>query len=307
LRNRGGFFYLDRAESPRRKKMSIEFEIEGADPGVKERPGKTDSLELEDTDSSDEQAKPDADDVDPVEALAVELGWNPDFDGDGKVDAKTYILKSREIQDTMREHIKEQKRQQQELSESVAALKAHNEKVYKAEVSRLKTELEELKKERREAIEEGDVTKVEELDERIGGVEKSMTQPETKDKPRSTAEFDAWIVDNKWYEEDPEMAAYADTIASENRGAPFARVAALVDRKVKEMFPDKFVDSTPATPAKKRSPSPVEESRARPGAAKFTKADLTEGQRAIMSQFVRQGIMTEKQYIEDIAKTQGAA
>lgn len=287
--------------------MSIEFEIEGAEPEVKERPGGTDLPELEDTDSPDGQTKPDADEADPVEALAVELGWNPDFEGDGKVDAKTYILKSREIQDTMREHIKEQKAQQRELSESVAALKAHNEKVYKAEVSRLKDELKELKRERREAIEEGDADKVEELDERIGGVEKSMTQPETKEKPRSTAEFDAWIVDNKWYEEDPEMAAYADTIASENKGAPFARVAALVDRKVKEMFPDKFTDTTPATPAKKRSPSPVEESGSRPTAAKFTKANLTDGQKAIMSQFVRQGIMTEKQYIEDIAKTQGVA
>lgn len=287
--------------------MSIEFEIEGAEPEVKERPGGTDLPELEDTDSPDGQTESDADKADPVEALAVELGWNPDFEGDGKVDAKTYILKSREIQDTMREHIKEQKAQQRELSESVAALKAHNEKVYKAEVSRLKDELKELKRERREAIEEGDADKVEELDERIGGVEKSMTQPETKEKPRSTAEFDAWIVDNKWYEEDPEMAAYADTIASENKGAPFARVAALVDRKVKEMFPDKFTDTTPATPAKKRSPSPVEESGSRPTAAKFTKANLTDGQKAIMSQFVRQGIMTEKQYIEDIAKTQGVA
>lgn len=287
--------------------MSIEFEIEGAEPEVKERPEGTDLPELEDTDSPDGQTESDADKADPVEALAVELGWNPDFEGDGKVDAKTYILKSREIQDTMREHIKEQKAQQRELSESVAALKAHNEKVYKAEVSRLKDELKELKRERREAIEEGDADKVEELDERIGGVEKSMTQPETKEKPRSTAEFDAWIVDNKWYEEDPEMAAYADTIASENKGAPFARVAALVDRKVKEMFPDKFTDTTPATPAKKRSPSPVEESGSRPTAAKFTKANLTDGQKAIMSQFVRQGIMTEKQYIEDIAKTQGVA
>ena len=279
--------------------MTIEFEIEEAEPK------ETELLELEDTDSSNEQTKPDADDADPVEALAVELGWNPDFEGDGKVDAKTYILKSREIQDTMREYIKEQKAQQRELSDSVAALKAHNEKVFKAEVSRLEDELKELKKERREAIEEGDVEKVDELDERIGGVEKTMPQPETKEKPRSTAEFDAWIVDNKWYEEDPEMAAYADTIAGENKGAPFARVAALVDRKVKEMFPDKFTDTTPATPAKKRSPSPVEESGSRPRAAKFTKADLTDGQKAVMSQFVRQGIMTEKQYIEDIAKTQG--
>lgn len=282
--------------------MSIEYEIESLE---------TDDAELSDTtelqDESDAPGTDKADKADPVEAVAVELGWNPDFEGDGKVDAKTYILKSREIQDTMREHIKEQKGQLHELADSVTALKTHNEKVYKAEVTRLKTELEDLRRERREAIEEGDVDKVDELDERIDGVEESITKPD--EKPRSTAEFDAWIADNKWYDEDDEMAAYADAIASENRGAPFARVAALVDRKVKEMFPDKFAEQTTpaATPQKQKSPSPVEESGTRPQVAKFTKADLSEGQKAIMAQFVRQGIMTEKQYIADIAKTQGVA
>lgn len=279
--------------------MSIEYAIEELAPRGTEPPDATGVSGMEPDTSGDTQAAPK---VDPVEAMAIELGWNPDFDGDGKVDAKTYILKSREIQDTMREHIKEQKGQLHELSDSVAALKSHNEKVYKAEVSKLKNELEELKRERKEAIEEGDVAKVDALDERIGGVKDSMSQP--SERPRNTAEFDAWVVDNKWYETDSEMAAYADTIASENKGAPFARVAALVGRKAREMFPDKFAGQTPT---KKKSPSPVEESGARPRAAKFTKADLTEGQKAIMSQFVRQGIMTEKQYIEDIAKTEGAA
>ena len=292
--------------------MSIEFEIEGAEPEVDDQLEQTGLSELEDTNSGDDTSTSEGESKeDPVEALAIELGWNPDFEGEDKVDAKTYILKSREIQDTMREHIKEQKGQLNELSNSVAALKSHNEKVYKAEVAKLKNELEDLKQERKEAIEEGDVTKVEELDERIDGVEESMTQPQKEDnetKSRNTAEFDAWLADNKWYDDDPEMAAYADAIASENKGAPFARVAALVDRKVREMFPDKFAEQTPTTPTKKKqSPSPVEESGSKPTAAKFTKANLTDNQKAIMSQFVRQGIMTEKQYIEDIAKTEGAA
>lgn len=280
--------------------MSIEYEIESLETDDAELSDTTELQDESDAPGTDKADK--ADKADPVEAVAVELGWNPDFEGDGKVDAKTYILKSREIQDTMREHIKEQKGQLHELSDSVTALKTHNEKVYKAEVTRLKTELEDLRRERREAIEEGDVDKVDELDERIDGVEESITKPD--EKPRSTAEFDAWIADNKWYEEDAELAAYADAIASENRGAPFARVAALVDRKVKEMFPDKF---PAATPQKQKSPSPVEESGTRPQGAKFTKADLSEGQKTIMAQFVRQGIMTEKQYIADIAKTEGAA
>ena len=239
------------------------------------------------------------DDQDSLESIATELGWNPDFEGEGKVDAKTYLLRSREIQNTMRDHIKEQKSQLSNLAGSVEELKIHNERVYKAEVTRLKAELSSLKKEKREAIEDGDVDKVEELEGQIGEVEAAIVQPE-KTSSKNT-EFDAWVVDNKWYNEDPEMAAYADTIAIENKGAPFARVAALVESKVKVMFPEKFQAATP------RTPSPVEGSRGKAPTEKFSRANLTSDQINIMSQFVKQGIMTEKQYIADIAKLEGAA
>lgn len=248
-----------------------------------------------------------------LEEVAKELGWNPDYEGEGKVDAKTYLLRSREIQDTMRDHIKEQKSQLSELNNSVAELKAHNEKVYKAEVKKLKSEVESLKKERKEAIEDGDVDKVEELDGQIDELKESMAVPGKKDdgeqEPSSNPEFDAWVAENQWYNNDAEMAAFADSIATDYPGAPFKRVAALVDRKVREVFPDKFSEGgpTPAAPQKSKTPSPVEKGGAKPQTSKFTKADLTETQKSVMQQFVRQGIMTEKQYIEDIAKTEGVA
>lgn len=245
--------------------------------------------------------------ADSLESVATELGWNAEYDGEDKVDAKTFLLKSREIQDTMRNHIKDQKGQLKELTSSVAELKSHNERVYKAEVSKLKSELETLKEEKREAIEDGDVDKVDELDEKIDGVEDAIKEPEKKEDTGNNEEFEAWVAANKWYEKDPEMAAYADAIASESKGASFQRVAALVDRKVREMFPDRFSEKALDTPKAAKTTSRVERSGGRPQGKQFTKTDLTDSQKAIMSQFVRQGIMTEKQYIADIAKTEGAA
>ena len=231
-----------------------------------------------------------------IETLATEIGWRPD----GELDAKDYILKSRDIQDTMREHIKTQKKQLGELGSSVSELKTHNERVYKAEVSKLTTEVNMLKKEKRTAIEDGDADKVDELDEQIDWLKEAMVKPkETQANP----DFNTWIeVDkNKWYTEDQEMADYADTIADQHKGAPFERVSALVEKKVKEMFPDKF-------PAKKSLPaSPVEGAGKKIVVAKFTKADLTDSQKDIMNKFVKQGIMTEKDYIRDIAIQQGQA
>jgi len=234
-----------------------------------------------------------------VEELASEIGWRPD----GELDAKAYILKSRDIQDTMRDHIKTQKKQLTELGSSVEELKVHNERVYKAEVARLETEIKTLKSQRKDAIEEGDVEKVDALDEQIDGLKEAMVKPKTPATSSSNSDFDAWIEANPWYYADKEMAAYADSIAEQNPGAPFKRVSDLVNRKVKEMFPEKFTSE----PGDKRpAPSPVEGAGKRIATSKFTESDLTESQRSIMSQFVRQGIMTKKQYIDDIAKTQGA-
>ena len=228
-----------------------------------------------------------------IEELATEIGWRPD----GELDAKAYILKSRDIQDTMREHIKTQKKQLGELGSSVAELKTHNELVYKAELKRKDAEINQLKKERKEAIEDGDVEKVEELDGQIDGLKDEISKP--KQAPVNS-EFDKWVEKNKWYTEDAEMKEAADKIADENEGAPFKTVARLVGLEIKEKFPNKFKSKT--IPA-----SPVEGAGKRTATGKFTRADLTDSQKTIMNQFVRQGIMTEKQYISDIATQQGAA
>jgi hypothetical protein len=234
------------------------------------------------------------DEVNEVDALATEIGWNPD----GDLNAKDFILKSKDIQNTMRGHIKDQKNLVSGLTNSVKELKIHNERVYKAENKQLKSELKSLKKEKRTAIEDGDVDKVDEIDEQIDGVKEAISKPEPKTES-SNPDFDDWSKENEWYLNDPEMAAYADKIADDNDGAPFKRVATLIGKKVKEMYPDKF--ETKSTP----KPSPVESGTRRIAVAKFTKADLNSGQKTIMRQFVQQGIMTEKQYISDIATTQG--
>ena len=232
-----------------------------------------------------------------VEDLAGELGWKPD----GELDAKGFILKSRDIQDTMRGHIKAQKEQLSDLSGSVEALKVHNEKVYKAEVNQLTTELDALKKEKIEAIEEGDVERVGEIEEKMDGVKDAISKPEQKQES-SNSEFDAWAEANPWFNTDAEMTEYANGIADANPGAPFKRLTALVTKKIKEMFPDKF-----EKPQEGRlSGSPVEGGGRKSTSSKFTKADLSSNQRSVMAQFVRQGIMTEKAYIADIQKTQGA-
>jgi len=252
-----------------------------------------------------------------VEDLATQLGWRKDHTGEDAVDAVTYILRSKDIQKSMSQHNKDLKEQLQALNGSVSALKAHNENVYKAEVKKLESEIVELKKERKAAIELADVDKVEELDKQIDEKQKDIDAPKSTDKQTDSSNVNSiyteWVKDNQWYLTDDEMAKFADTIAQQYAGAPLERLYKIVRTKVQEVFPDKFESNETDNKGKEtvksvKAPvgpkSPVEGSSIKGNNVPFTKADLTADQMQIMSQFVRGGIMTEEQYINDIAKMQ---
>lgn len=257
-----------------------------------------------------ESPKADAPTTSEIEELATQLGWNKDYKGEGAADATTFILKSRDIQNSMSQHNKDLKAQLQALNGSVDALKKHNESVYKAEVKKLESEIATLRKERRDAIELADVDKVEELDKQIEDKQKDINAPKDADKQTQPVvmnpAYDEWIKDNQWYLDDDDMAKFADAVAEQYVGAPPERVYKIVRTKVQEVFPEKFEVSKPEGQVK--SPigprSPVERSSAKGSNASFTRADLTSDQIQIMSQFVKGGIMTEEQYIADIAKMQ---
>lgn len=251
---------------------------------------------------------------DDVKALATKLGWREDHTGDDSVDASTYILKSKDIQKSMGQHNKDLKDQLHALGGSVSALKKHNENVYQSEVKKLTGEITTLKKERRAAIELADIGKVDELDKQIDDIQKDIDAPKPADEQEEQVAdnpvYDEWIEDNDWYLEDAEMAQFADSVAQQYVGAPLERVYAMVRNKVQEIFPDKFaakvheVKTDESVKPLVGPKSPVESSSVKVVEGAFTKADLTSAQLQIMNQFVRSGIMTEEQYVNDIAKMQ---
>ena len=223
----------------------------------------------------------------------------------------------------MSQHNKELKNQLNGLNKTVGALKKHNETVYQAEVRKLTNEINALKEERRAAIELADVKKVDALDQQIEDIKENINTAKPEDTQETETDnpvFDDWIKDNQWYLTDKDMANYAETVAEQYVGAPLDRVYKIVREKVKEVFPEKFTDNKQTTTSKqttqekqqeqeKETPkgpkSPVESSSAKGNEGTFTKADLSPDQIQIMKQFVGSGIMTEEQYIADIAKMQG--
>lgn len=252
---------------------------------------------------------------DSVEELATKLGWRKDHAGAESVDASTYILRSKDIQKTMRDHNKDLKGQVSSLSGSIDALKDHNERVYNADVKRMQNEITTLKAQKREAVELADVDKVELLDKQIEEVQKDISEPKKAESSNNPV-YDEWVADNQWYLTDDDMAKYADTVAEQYQGAPADRLYNLVRAKVAEVFPEKFesvktdnstrIDNVKTDDVKPIGPpAPVESGQTKGNSSSFSKADLSQDQLTIMNQFVGTGVMTEEQYINDIAKLQG--
>ena len=247
-----------------------------------------------------------------VADLATEMGWKPqdDFQGheDDYVDASTYIRRSKDIQDSMRQHLKENKRTMTSMQRGFEDLKSHNEMVYKADLKKKEKEIEVLQKQRVEAIEEGDVNQVDKLEVEMSEL-MDVTAPRRSEAPQPDPEqftaFSKWQEDNPWYgvkgvtEGNSELTNYANYLSElpEYNGLSYERKLMKVTEKVREMHPEHFKGKSNGPKV-----SAVEAPRPSGNKVRYTARDLNDDQRNVMRNFVKRGLMTEKEYINDLTK-----
>ena len=242
----------------------------------------------------------------PIDELAQQMGWNPDFKGDGAVDAKTFILRSRDIQSSLGKTVNNLRRELDAVKEGVDVVRFTAEQSSKREISRLKGEIAQLKSKRREAIRDGDADAVERYDSEIDVLKDATKEPAASEKAPTKKgpppEYHDWVEDNPWYIEDKEMQAYADALLVLPEYAAIGKVSyprllKKVEKAVKSEFTDKFPENkkkeTTISAAEATSPAaPVTPSRqrAKPSKQKASAADLSYEQRSVGNDFVRQKI-----------------
>ena len=146
-----------------------------------------------------------------VDSLAQELGWKPqdDFQGheDDYVGPDEYIRRSKDIQDSMRKHLKENKKKLSSMDQTIKDIKIHYDNVAKAETTQNNKRLIELRKERDEAIEEADREKVDAVESEMADLyetaSRSMQREDTtrgQGDPEEVSNFMDWHKDNAWYD-----------------------------------------------------------------------------------------------------------
>lgn len=237
----------------------------------------------------------------PVEQEALGSGWVPkeEFHGDEHkwVDAAEYLrrgelfkkidLQSREIKDVRR---------------ALVEMKKLHASVRDVEYQRA---LDTLKAQKKSALEEGDADAVIAADDRIDMVreQQRLAAFESVDIPEQSGaahpEFVEWTSRNNWYTADAPMRAYADALGMELQGTGLApsQVLKKVEEAVKKEFPNKFQNQ------RQSRPNPVEGGT--PPGRSNSSFQLSPEERRVMNTFVRQGVMSEKEYITELKRVKG--
>jgi hypothetical protein len=233
-----------------------------------------------------------------IQLKAIDQGWIPkdDFDGDESefIDAAEFVRRGE-----LFKKIETQSKEVKALRQALESFKVHHSKVKEAEYERaLKT----LQSARKDAVINGEHEQAFALEEKIDEIkaEKAMVVAEGKapvvqDDVGYTAEFQAWVDKNSWYENNKVMRATADAlgVAYHKEGFNPAEVLRKVANDIREEFKDKF---------KKQSSerTMAVEPSTRTGSNTRASEVMTSEEREIMRQIVRMGGITEAEYIKEL-------
>jgi hypothetical protein len=228
----------------------------------------------------------------PIEMKAMEAGWVPEAEWNGDADqwrpAKEFLDRGE-----LFKKIEDQNRTMKDMKRALDDMKQLHSRTREVEYARA---LASLKNQKKQALEEGNADAVIKLDDDIALVREEQTKfvntpPQNIETPQ---EFTNWVEKNKWYETDPGMRGYADSLGRSLgvKGMSPIEVLQEVEKEVRKEFPHKFTNPN------RNKPGSVE------GSIKSGKSTenyvLSDIERQVMQRLVRTGTMTEKEYIASL-------
>lgn len=229
-----------------------------------------------------------------MEQKARQQGWKPfeEWDGDPEewVNPETFLVRG-ELYDK----IKKQNKTINELNTVVDELKRHHQKVSEEEY---KKAYEQLKDQKKKAMEREDFDQVLEIDEKLAETraQEKAEPSESNQAQSSNPEFEEWRQkpENQWYDNNPVMRAAADRLAEEyvqrqNPNANFQELADYVTEQLKQEFPEKFKKQSNGANATVNEPTYNTSGNAS-NSKKPSANKLSPDQKQIGQKFVRQGV-----------------
>ncbi len=247
--------------------------------------------------------------VSEVEAKAMEAGWRPkeQWEADGKDPAEWRSAKEFNERGEFFKTIHQIKRELKQKDATISAMQKHHQYVFDQAFRKAQAE---LRKERREALRNDDIDRVEQIETQLQETEQEYNakkQEMVADQQAAQAagphpEFQAWLDKNDWYSTDEDLRDFADAAGlvytKKNPGVQPEVVLSHVEKVVKQKFPEKF-GQRKAAPNAVASVNRAESGRKKAG-SEFEMSDM---EKDIMKTFVRGGVMTEAEYIAELKKS----
>jgi hypothetical protein len=242
-----------------------------------------------------EQTEVEAPEPTESEAKARRQGWRPKDEYRGPdekwVDADAFLKRSDEELPVMRERLKKQDRDLADLKGTVAKFAEHHAKVEKIAYERA---MNEVKKQRREALAIGDADGFEQAEERLAELKEVKPAATQKEAAKEISpEVHTWVQANPWFQSEPRLAKYAETVCAELQNEDPTRdlsdILKEVAKEVKSRFPEKFANA-------KRSAPPAVEGATTVASGKGSKsyANLPAEAKAACDKFLKQGLIKSK-------------
>lgn len=247
-----------------------------------------------------------------AEVEARQFGWvsQDEFKGDPEDwrPAEEFLKRGREINGYLRKDleklqntIKSKDTELAEIRETIEQFrKYHNE----TEARAYKRAIDDLKKEKVAAIESGDGVRAVEIDEELDNIKEAQRQAQTEKKPAPAKSNDdsgwnQWIEKNSWYGKDEVLTAlangFSEKVRMENPELVGPGFLEKVGDLVRTAVPEKFENPNRSHSAVSGSGS----NRTASGTKKKGYNDLPAEAKAACDKFVKQGLMTQEQYIAE--------
>ena len=239
-------------------------------------------------------------------AEATEQGWDPNYEGENKVDAQTFVEKGEKIAGILKSKNERLEGRVQVLESANQAHALANKEFGNYKDGQLAKEkrksadlLAQLETQRATAITDADGAEFTRLDREIQQVRQDLDPPSAPSNGGGQNPlYDAWLLNNEWYNTDPVLRTFADgldpQVASEGYTGPAYYLE--ITRRAKEAFPDKFEN-------KRRSGAPSVEKggelETKPDSAAHIYENLPPEAKSACNKFVASGHTTKESYCEN--------
>lgn len=183
------------------------------------------------------------------EAEAKEQGWNPDYEGPNKTDAKTFVERGEQIAGILKSKNAKLEERIQRLEQSNQEFGEYHKQTLQKQREMDARKIRELEEQLAQAITDGDGQAYTQYQKEIDTLKSNQQNVQT-DEAAWNRLSQQWVSENPWYMENRKMARFADGIADEVRarvGTGPAYFSELT-REVMEEFKDEFKNPKKSTP-----------------------------------------------------------